>query len=138
MNRADITAHLDANMPDVKTVATLATWDSVIDATLRMLNVAEADLATWNDATANGAIVRPLSEWLAIDRALNTLQFKAAFSVGNPSTSKQANQMFEMATRRQRQLGDRLAVFGVSPDGMYGAEIILNWRATDPALAEGV
>ncbi len=135
MDRADIEAHLSAQMPDVLPVINSVSWAAVVDAALRAYGVAEASLAAWDDSGANTAVVRALAEFYALDRALNTLQFKVAISVGNPATSKQANQAYAMVKDRQTAIGERLAQMGYAQDGLWAADVLLNFRATDPALA---
>lgn len=134
MDRADLATYLDANYPDVKTAAQLSTWDAVIDNALVGYGVALADIDTWDDSAAAPVVLRTLAEWYALDRLLNWAVVRPTVSVGNPATRKNNSDIYKMAEARQARIGERLAALGYSQEGMYIAEIVLNYRAIDSEL----
>lgn len=117
MNRSDIATYLDSALPGYRTefLPKNATWDFVVDATLRTYGT---DLVSPTIAAADEETVRQVAVYHALVLAERVAGSRVAVSVGNPSSSKQANQAFEQVRKLRMEQGKVIAAAGVTvPSG---------------------
>lgn len=127
-------AYLDSWVPELKADLKLANWNAVIDQVLRESGVPDEELADGETQESDSELTRLLLLWWAYERGLNALQLRVAFSVGNPSTSVQANQAYEMVKKMQDAVDARLVAFGRSMNGITSGNVLVNWMAVEPVI----
>jgi len=127
-------SYLDAWVPELKADLKLANWNAIIDQVLRESGVPEEDVPTGSTQESDDELTRLLLLWWAYERGLNALQLRVAFSVGNPSTSIQANQAYEMVKKMQDAVDARLVAFGRSMNGITSGNVLTNWLAVEPVI----
>lgn len=112
MDRAEIALYLDHALPNYRKEFLLDHWELPIDNALRTYGIAELDAP--DIPTAGEESVRQLAVYYALQIVERVAASRVTISVGNPPSSKAANQAYTQIREQRAEQARVLATLGYS------------------------